>query len=298
MKIPLATWALLPLFALADSPPLVETIRPMLDVTIVTNDGPAAKGFYEEIVGLKPLGTATIANGAQLMRYQAGSATLRIVTPKSPVPKHTEAMDKAIGIRGLALYLPEASEDFAKRLASHGRPEPNWITAKTGTKLARLTDPDGNWLELIFMGNPVGSPVGNAEPRNQMGIILMVADEARSREFYGKTLGLKETPPHGKVETGLLYAYASGGSTILVKGIGKDAPNHAGKITEAVGYRGITFYVSDVDSLEGKLKDRGVKIAVAPFDHAGMRGMYALDPDGNWLEFLSPAKTAAATKQQ
>ena len=238
------------------------------------------------------------------MRYQAGSATLRIVTPKSPVAKHTEVMDKAIGIRGLALYLPEASEDFAKRLASHGRPEPKWITAKTGIKLARLTDPDGNWLELIFVGKPLGKPMGlgkpegNADPPNQMGIILMVADEARSREFYGKTLGLKETPPHGKVETGLLYAYASGGSTILVKGIGKDAPNHAGKITEAVGYRGITFYVSDVDSLVGKLQDRGVKVAVAPFDHAGMRGMYALDPDGNWLEFLSTPKTAAVLKQQ
>ncbi|MDQ2948786.1 MAG: VOC family protein [Acidobacteriota bacterium] len=294
MKISLATWALLPLFALADSPPLVETTRPMLDVTMVTNDGAAAKMFYEEIVGLKPLGTATIANGAQLMRYQAGSATLRIVTPKSPVAKYSEAMDKAIGIRGLALYLPEGSEGFAKRLASHGRPEPKWITAKTGIKLARLTDPDGNWLELIF----TGKPLGDAEPRNQMGIILMVADEARSREFYGKTLGLKETPPHGKVETGLLYAYASGGSTILVKGIAKDAPNHAGKITEAVGYRGITFYVSDVDSLVGKLQDRGVKIAVAPFDHAGMRGMYALDPDGNWLEFLSTPKTVAVLKQQ
>ena len=294
MKISRAMWALLPLFALADSPPLVETTKPMLDVTMVTNDGPAAKAFYEEIVGLKPLGTATIANGAHLMRYQAGSATLRIVTPKSPVAKHTEPMDKAIGIRGLALYLPEASEDFAKRLATHDRPEPNWITAKTGIKLARLTDPDGNWLELIFLGKPAGS----ADAPNRMGIILMVADEARSREFYGKTLGLKETPPHGKVETGLLYAYASGGSTILVRGIGKDAPNHAGKITEAVGYRGITFYVSDVDSLEGKLKDRGVKIAVAPFDHAGMRGMYALDPDGNWLEFLSSTKTGVATKQQ
>ena len=88
----------------------------------------------------------------------------------------------------------------------------------------------------------------------------------------------------------------SGASTILVRGIAKDSPNYAGKISAAVGDRGITFFVTDVDSLAGKLKDRGVKIAVAPFDHAGMRGMYALDPDGNWLEFLSSPQPAAATK--
>ena len=130
MKTSLATLVLVPFLAMADSAPLIETTKPMLDPTIVTNDAAAAKVFYEEIVGLKPLGTASIANGAQLMRYQIGSATLRIVNPKAPVTKHTETMDKAVGIRGLALYLPEAAEDFGKRLASHGRPEPNWITAK------------------------------------------------------------------------------------------------------------------------------------------------------------------------
>ena len=273
--------AFAPVLAFAESSAVVETTHPMLDVSIVANDGAKAAEFYGDVLGLKAGPTADIANGAKLLRYQVGAATLRIVIPKSLVPKYSEAMDEAIGIRGLALHLADAPEQFAKRLANHGLSEPNWVTGKNGTKLARLTDPDGNWIELVFDGSA-------ADKLNRMAIILMVADEGRSREFYGKTLGLQETEPHGKPKTGLLYAYAAGGSTILVRGV-KDVPNHAGKITDAVGIRAITFYVKDVDSMQGELEGRGAKIAVAPFNHGGlMRTMWVLDPDGNYLEFDSP----------
>ena len=283
--------AILPAFAATDAAKGIEIARPSLDVTIVTNDAARADEFYGEVLGLKKLGPAAkLADGGRITQYGTASATIRIIVPPKPAAKFTEAMDKAGGIRGLAFMLPDADQ-FAKNLTSHGRPEPTFLPAKSGGKLARILDPDGNWLELIF---PPGADPGKL---NYMAIILMTSDEARSRDFYGKVLGLEEAAPHGKPETGLLYAYSSGQSQILVKGIASDAPNRAGKLTDTVGIRGITFYVKDVDAVERMFRERGVKISVPPFDHPGaIRMMFAADPDGNFLQFASAQAAPTATK--
>ena len=285
--------ALLPAFAATDSGKGIELTKPSLDVTIVTNDGAKADEFYGEVLGLKKLGpTAKLADGGRITQYRTASATIRIIVPPKPAAQFTEAMDKAAGIRGLAFMLPDADQ-FTKNLASHGRPEPTFLPAKNGGKLARILDPDGNWLELIFPPPNVPDP----SRLNYMAIILMTTDEAKSRDFYGKVLGLEEAAPHGKPETGLLYAYSSGQSQILVKGIASNAPNRAGKLTDAVGIRGITFYVNDVDAVERMFRERSVKISVPPFDHPGsIRMMFAADPDGNFLQFASAKAAAAATK--
>ena len=283
--------ALLPAFAATDAGKGIEITKPSLDVTIVTNDGEKADEFYGEVLGLKRLGPAAkLADGGRIAQYGTASATIRIIVPPKPAAKYTEAMDKAGGIRGLAFMLPDADQ-FAKNLTSHGRPEPTFLPAKNGGKLARILDPDGNWLELIF------PPGADPSKLNYMAIILMTGDEARSRDFYGKVLGLEEAAPHGKPETGLLYAYSSGQSQILVKGIAADAPNRAGKLTDTVGIRGITFYVKDVDAVARMFKERDVKISVPPFDHPGaIRMMFAADPDGNFLQFASTQAAPAATK--
>jgi catechol 2,3-dioxygenase-like lactoylglutathione lyase family enzyme len=255
----------------------LETSKSMLDITIVTNDGAKTNEFWGDIVGLKVLGSAASPKGAQHTRYQAGTAVLDVVVPAKPVAKYSEEMDGGIGIRGLALRLTDA-EAFLRKRASHGLPELKPANAKGNIKLYRMKDPDGNFVELIF------NPEGGAEWLNQMAIILMVADEAKSKEFYGKTLGLKETPPHGRPETGLLYAYAIGGSTILVKAARKDSPNRAGDPAAAVGLRAMTFTVDDLDSTGRFLRDRQVKAPASA--HGSVPRIAASDPDGNSLIFL------------
>ena len=283
--------ALFPAFAATEVAKGIEIAKPALDVTIVTNDGPKADEFYGEVMGLKKLGPAAkLADGGRITQYQTTSATIRIIVPPKPAEKFSESMDKAGGIRGLAFMLPDADQ-LARNLTSHGRPEPTFLPAKNGGKLARILDPDGNWLELIFPPNADPSKL------NYMAIILMSTGEAKSRDFYGKVLGLEEAAPHGKPETGLLYAYSSGQTQILVKGIASEAPNRAGKLTDAVGIRGITFYVKDVDAVERIFRERGVKISMPPFDHPGaIRMMFAADPDGNFLQFVSAQAAPSPTK--
>ena len=280
MRLPIAALMALLQIARADLKP-IETTQPMVDLIMVTNDGAKAREFYGDILGLKLLVSAPMPGVGDVVSYQVGTGTLSIVAAANPVPKHAPGIDGGIGIRGIALFLQDADR-FAKSMASHGLPEPKFLTGKTGAKVARITDPDGNWLELIFLG-------AQAQPEmlNQMAIILMVADEAKSREFYGKTLGIPEAPPHGKPETGLLYAYTAGKSTVLVKGI-KNAQPHTGKVMASVGFRSIRFHVKDVDALARSLQESGVPVPVAPHKgHGGGQAMYVADPDGNYLEFLS-----------
>ena len=241
----------------------IETSRAIVDLTIVTKDAARAREFYGSILGLPEITPS---------RFKVGAGAIEIVAAKGAAA-YQEEMHEAVGIRGIALYLSDA-DGIIERLAKHGRPALNFVGAKGTVRVGRTKDPDGNWVELILM------PGAPAEKLNQMAIILMVADEAKSREFYGKTLGLADAPPHGKPETGLLYAYTAGASTILVRGIGAK-PNHAGAPEEAVGYRAITFPVRDIGAVERMLRSRGVKIvASAPV-------LTAVDPDGNYLRFVS-----------
>lgn len=251
----------------------------MADLIMVTNEDAKAKEFYGDILGLKQLSSRPLKDFSEIITYQVGIGAIEIIAMGKPVPKHT-GVNGGIGIRGVALFLPDADR-FAKSMASHGLPEPKFMTGKTGAKVARVTDPDGNWVELIFLG-------AQAQPEmlNQMAIVLMVADEAKSREFYGKTLGIPETPPHGKPETGLAYAYTAGKTTVLVRGV-KNAQPDTGKVMASVGFRAIRFYVKDVDSLAGSLKRSGVAIPTPPHNGSRGQGMQVADPDGNYLEFLS-----------
>jgi catechol 2,3-dioxygenase-like lactoylglutathione lyase family enzyme len=280
MRFQIAAWIALAQLVHAGPKP-IETTRPMVDLILVTNDGGKLTEFYGEVLGLKQLVSAEMKGVGQVTSFQLGTASINIVAAAKPVPQHDGGFEGGIGIRGVALFLPDADR-FSKSMVSHGLPEPKFLTGKTGAKVARTTDPDGNWVELIFPG--AAAP---AESLNQIAIVLMVADEAKSREFYGKTLGIPETPPHGKPETGLLYAYTAGKATILVKGI-KNATAHTGKVMDAAGYRSIRFSVKDVDALAAELRESGVPIPSPPHKgHGGAQAMYVADPDGNYLEFLS-----------
>jgi|SRR5579862_7518637 len=252
----------------------IETTRQMLDLTIVTNYPAKAKEFYGDIVGLKVLGSS-----GDTTRYQVGDGTINLVAAPKPLQAYP-GFEGGIGISGVALYLSDPDR-FANRMHDHGKPEPNFLMGKGGSKLTRLTDPDGNWIELVFLAN--------SDAVGQMAIILQVADEAKSREFYGKTLGMPDAPPHGKPETGLLYAYTAGRSTILIRGGRKGSPVHTGNPANLAGYRSIRFPVKDVDALAASLRESGVAIPVAPHDGGpgGARSMYVTDPDGNYLEFVS-----------
>lgn len=78
-----------------------------------------------------------------------------------------------------------------KRWKQGGGAEPRQTSGLTkGSKVGFLADPDGNQIELVGMPAEV-----DVAALDKVAVGLTVADAERSREFYGRVLGLAEDEP-------------------------------------------------------------------------------------------------------
>ncbi len=110
-----------------------------------------------------------------------------------------------------------------------------------------------------------------------------VGDIEKTKEFYGKTLGLKVSESHG-----LLTLHLAGGNNVLIY----PRPNHV-----PATFTVLNFPVNDVDQAVDKLTKRGVRFEIyntpdIKTDEKGiMRGKgptiaWFKDPAGNILSVL------------
>jgi predicted enzyme related to lactoylglutathione lyase len=110
-----------------------------------------------------------------------------------------------------------------------------------------------------------------------------VGDIERTKEFYGKTLGLKVSESHG-----LLTLHLAGGNNVLIY----PRPNHV-----PATFTVLNFPVNDVDQAVDELTKRGVRFEIyntpdIKTDEKGiMRGKgptiaWFKDPAGNILSVL------------
>jgi catechol 2,3-dioxygenase-like lactoylglutathione lyase family enzyme len=263
----------------------IQTIKPTLDVGIIVSDMDKAKAFYGGVLGLKEGPPLAMPDGTSMIRYLAGTTTLKLrAFPNAP--KHPGATRAAVGFRLLTLYFSDIAP-ILKRSTEHGGPEPRLATGMAkGVKVAFLSDPDGNQIEIVGM-----PPEVEVAALDKIAVGLTVSDAEKSREFYGKILGLHEDEPltpamlNGAKE----YLFMAGKTQIKFWiGQGDALPKHTGNITDALGFRYFTFMVDDVDAVAALLKSRDAKIVMPPRDFGTLaRIMMIADPDGNWIEFAS-----------
>jgi predicted enzyme related to lactoylglutathione lyase len=276
----------LPLMTHAEILP-IETLKPSLDVGIIVSDIDKAKAFYGDVLGLKPTASLAMPDGSTMYRYQTGTSTVKLrAVPKAA--KYSGAVREAVGFRLLTFYLDDF-DGILKRWASGGGEPPKVMDAGgNGIKFAFVTDPDGNQIELVSL--PSGSTAAMAD---HIAIGLTVSDVEKSREFYGKVLGIKEEQPEALalLNGAKKYTFTAGKTTIKFwAGAGENLPKHTGNITDAMGFRYFTFLVKDVDATREVLKSRGAKIVIEPVDFGKIaRIMMVADPDGNWVEFAALA---------
>jgi len=274
----------LPLMTHAETLP-IETLKPSLDVGIIVSDIDKAKAFYGDVLGLKQTAILPMPDGSTMYRYQTGTSTVKVrAIPKAA--KYSGAVREAVGFRLLTFYLDDF-DGILKRWASSGGEPPKAMDAGSGIKFAFITDPDGNQIELVSLASGSTAPAVD-----HIAIGLTVSDVEKSREFYGKLLGLKEEQPEALalLNGAKKYTFTAGKTTIKFwTGSAENLPKHTGNITDAIGFRYFTFLVKDVDATREILKSRGAKIAVEPVDFGKIaRIMMVADPDGNWVEFAAP----------
>lgn len=260
----------------------LPTTKPTLDVGIIVSDMDRSKSFYGCVLGLKETAPLPMPDGSSMIRYQAGTAILKL----RAVPKATQypgGTRTAIGFRLLTLYFNDLAPVLDRWKAAGGEAPKFTNGLAPGTKYGFVHDPDGNQIELVSLPSEV-----DPAALDRIAIGLTVSNTERSREFYGKMLGLAEDSSIPLPGGGTEYRFMAGKTQIKFWSGAADLPAHTGSITNAIGFRYFTFMVEDVDALAASLKERGAKFALQPADFGKIaRIMMIADPDGNWIEFAS-----------
>jgi len=266
-----------------------EMVKPGLDVGVVVSDMEKAKKFYGGALGLKPLPALPIElpGGGVMVRYQSGATVIKLRTFPTTPPAVEKGTMAANGIRLLTIYIRN-SETLAKQFTDAGYPSPQFNAGNSAYRIAFINDPDGNRIELIAFG-----PATSDDVLDRFQIGLTVSNAEKSREFYGKVLGLKERDavalPSSIAADTMEYFFEAGVSTIKFWSPKTERPTRTGAIGALLGIRYVTFIVKDVDGTHELLKAKGVKITVPPVDLGSIaRIMLVSDPDGNTIEFASP----------
>lgn len=262
--------------------------KPALDVGLIVSNVDKAKEFYGAALGLKPLPPPIpLPDDGTMTRYQAGATTIKLLNYKKTPPKVEGGVPEVNGIRLITIYVQDG-DAVTKRLTEHGFADPKLQPLPGGSKYGFVADPDGNAVEIVALG-------ANAKPEalERFAIGLTVSDAEKSREFYGKTLGLKEEAPQSlAIMNGTMkYSFDAGKTVVKFWSPKGDRPTRTGAMNTALGIRYFTFMVKDTDAAYETLQKRGAKIAQPPTDLGRLaRIMFATDPDGNMIEFAGPVK--------
>ena len=218
--------------------------------------------FYGDVIGLQPLNALNMPGGGQMSLFHIGTSQFKFTTAGNRV----EPSGPVLEVTGLRVFTYFYSDEAAaaKAFTSHGYPAPQFA-GPAGHRRAMVTDPDGQWVELVIGGDPshfeVGATVSNVE---------------RSRAFYREFVGLDELPavegPFGKT-----WRFKLGNHTANILNLWVAHPGATANTYTA----GIQYVVSDVDSVDARAKANDVKITqpLGMFGQ-GLKTVWLADPDG------------------
>jgi catechol 2,3-dioxygenase-like lactoylglutathione lyase family enzyme len=114
-------------------------------------------------------------------------------------------------------------------------------------------------------------------------VSLIVADIARSREFYGGLLGLEEIERPDFGFPGAWYQAGSVQVHLLEPPPGRDAGRPPAELTPLAAH--LAFEVLDYEATAAKFEAAGMPMMGLG---AEVGQLFVRDPDGNVLEFIQP----------
>ena len=218
--------------------------KPHLDIGLYTHQRDAQLAFWGETAGLPFDQMVKLGRGVQQHRF------LALGTPMATIVKVNHARDPIAnaaptGLTALAIARPG-------------------VTAPR-----RLTDPDGNSVELVPPGH---------DGIDGIAITLVANDPAASGRFYADVLGMSEAGPS---------AYRLGGTLLhLVPARGRIDPSEM----PGPGYRYMTVQVFDCDAEHAAALAKGATEGRSPHNYGTTaRVSFIRDPDGTWIEISQRA---------
>ncbi len=115
---------------------------------------------------------------------------------------------------------------------------------------------------------------------------ILVSDIDASLKFYQQTLGLEKVG-ETKLPFGLMHRLSFGNSFFKLIDPKKVPPKGSTGLTAQLGFRYVTFQVSNLTEICKALKDKGVAFSLPETElMPGVRIAMVEDPDGNIVEFV------------
>jgi catechol 2,3-dioxygenase-like lactoylglutathione lyase family enzyme len=238
--------------------------------------------FYGDVLGF-----ARMPNIGQTARVQAGASELKFQRRGADQqPYLSGGPQAATGFRLVGLYFSDEAALVA-RFRQHGLAAPEFRSGgNNATRVALVTDPDGQSVELIVVPNAA------PETLQQIEIGLTVSDVERSRAFYREFVGLEELPSGPDPLLGTTkYLFRHGSTLIALR-------SFAGELPADTSSGLIQYLVSNIERVEAIAKERALQIdrpLAAPVG-APLRTLWISDPDGITNYFTETPQSRAAAE--
>ena len=241
--------------------------------------------FYAEVLGHRSLTRYDVGGGTGVTTFQAGAGPSQLKFTGRTADRQYQpgGIDNATGIRLWTFFYSDRAA-LSARFTDHGLEAPEFApVGDSGQLSALVTDPEGQLVQLIITGDPVGTTYGEIE------VGLTVSDLEESRAFYRGFVGLEELEPvYDPVFRTMKYPYRHGSTTISLRHFGDDLPADTGT-------GGIQYVVSDVELVDRLARERNVVIdqPLSVLQGFPLRTIWLDDPDGITNYF---AQTGAAPR--
>jgi predicted enzyme related to lactoylglutathione lyase len=241
-------------------------------------DGVKTLEFYGQVLGFGDVGAV-----GGVSRYQVGPSQLKFTRAGAAANFTRGGLHDAAGVRLWTMWF--ADEDtLAKRFTAHGLPAPVFKTVD-GVRSALVTDPDGEWVQLVV------APGAPQETYGRLEIGIAANDLEKSRAFYRSFVGLQELPPVKDAVLGVTkYPFRNGSTTISVWATPGPRPTNR-------QLAGIQYVVKPVDPIWALAQERAIPVE-QPLRETlpGLVTTWLYDPDQvtNYFAEIRPRQRAAA----
>jgi len=239
--------------------------------------------FYSDVLGHERLTEYDVGGTTGVMRIRAGASELKFTGDTADEQYQTGGIDNATGIRLWTFFYSDRAT-LAKRFTDNGLAAPEFTAiGNTGRLSAIVRDPEGELVQLIITGDPVGTTY------NEVEVGLTVSDLDASRAFYRDFVGLEELEPvYDPVFETMKYSFRNGATTVSLRHFGEDLPADTGT-------GGIQYVVSDVELVDRLAKERGIQVKqpLSPLRGFNLRTIWLGDPDGITNYFAQTGQAGA-----
>jgi hypothetical protein len=242
-----------------------------------SGDGARTLEFYGQVLGFGDIGAV-----GGVSRYQVGPSQLKFTRAGANAKFTRGAISDAAGVRLWTMWFPDEMA-LTTRFAEHQFPAPAFKTAG-GVRSALVTDPDGEWVQLVVVPNAPKETYGRLE------IGIAANDLDKTRAFYRTFVGLEELPPvNDPVVGGMKYPFRHGSTTISVWATPGPRPVNR-------QLAGIQYVVKGVDAIWALAQQRAIPVE-QPLGETlpGLVTTWLYDPDQvtNYFAEIRPRQRPA-----